>query len=60
MVLFLIIGFAQIPTLKMNDRVTYKNIIPNRSPKISANPPITSGTIAPPIIPVHKIPEKAP
>ena len=53
-------GFAHIPILNMYAKDTYIKIIPTRNPKISANPPMINGTIAPPIIPVQRIPENDP
>ena len=60
MVLFLMSGLAQIPMLNTYPRVRKRNIMAYRSPNLSARPPMISGTTAPPIIPVQRIPAKVP
>src|SRR5262249_43156683 len=60
MVLLVMIGLAQKPTLRIYPIVKYKKSIPLRNPTRSPSHPMISGTIAPPIIPVTIIPENEP
>jgi len=53
-------GLAQKPILKINARLINKTLMPSLSPKRSPNPPMMNGNMAPPTIPVTRIPEKDP
>ena len=53
-------GFAQKPMLSIYINGINKNIIPYFNPIISAKIPTIKGIKAPPIIPVHNIPENEP
>src|SRR5690606_12099148 len=59
-VLFLMIGFAQKLILNIYPRATKTSNIPVFNEIISLTKPINNCTTAPPIIPVIKIPAKAP
>src|ERR1039458_9973815 len=60
MVLLVMRGFAQKPTLRTQPKVKYRNIIPARRPTASPIRPIMTGTIAPPQIAAQRIPENEP
>ena len=52
-------SFAQKPTLSTQPKVTYKNAIPARNKHV-AQAPMMSGTIAPSMIPVQRMPANEP
>src|ERR1039458_4176371 len=60
MVWFWTSGRAQKPTPRIQPKVTYNSNRPARSPRWSPIWPIQSGTMAPPMIAVQRIPAKAP
>src|SRR5271165_310900 len=59
-VALVMIGFAQKPTLRTHPNVRYRKATPARSPAKSPMRPMMSGTTAPPMIPVLKIPANGP
>ena len=59
-VALVIIGFAQKPTLRTQPKVRYRKREAVCSPNWSPIRPITTGTTAPPIIPVLRMPVKGP
>lgn len=60
MVLLVTKGFAQNPIEHINANGINKKNMLYLIPIVSPSAPITSGTMAPPAIPLHNIPDKDP